>query len=71
MVYLSLVMLNPGSLQVLFHLIRIFPLQDLDVTLHLIGDSMQSNNAREAGESVLQRAIHSEIQGSCDFDCKT
>lgn len=39
MVCLSLVMLNPSSLQVLFLLIRIFSLQDLDMTLHVIGDS--------------------------------
>lgn len=39
MVCLSLVTLNPSSLQVLFLPVRIFSLQDLDVTLHLIRDS--------------------------------
>lgn len=39
MVCLSLVMLNLSLLHILFLLIRIFSLQDLDVTLHLIGDS--------------------------------
>lgn len=39
MVCLSLLKLNPSLLQVLLLLIRIFSLQDLDVTLHLIRDS--------------------------------
>lgn len=39
MVCLSLVMLNLSLLHILFLLIRIFSLQDLDVSLHLIGDS--------------------------------
>lgn len=39
MVCLSFVVLNPSSLQILFLLIRVFSPQDLDVTLHLIGDS--------------------------------
>lgn len=55
MICLCLVVLNLRLLQIIFLLIRIFFLQDLDVTLHLIGDSEITMQGR------LRNLCHEEL----------
>lgn len=70
MICLSLVVLNLHILQIIFLLIRIFFLQDLDVILHLIGDSEITMQGRVRNLCHEELLINS-VQDSCDFNCKT
>lgn len=70
MICLSLFMLNLRLLQIIFLLIRIFFLQDLDVILHLIGDSEITMQGRLRNLCHEELLINYSVQGSCDFNCK-
>lgn len=70
MICLFLVVLNLHLLQIIFLLIRIFFLQDLDVTLLLIGDSEITMQGRLRNLCHEELLINSSVQGSCDFNCK-
>lgn len=63
MVCLSLLKLNPSLLQVLLLLIRIFSLQDLDVTLHLIRDSKITMQRLRNVHSKEQLTLKPEVAG--------
>lgn len=71
MICLSLLALKLHLLQIIFLLIRMFFLQDLDVTLHLIGDSEITMQGRLRNLCHEELLINSSVQGSCDFNCKT